>query len=126
MYPQLSPGEGLDQLLHGAEAARQGNKRVGQVRHQRFALVHRIHHPQVRQILQRYFLFQQSSRDYTRNIATSRNNGVRDGAHQSHGTAAVDQANSSLDQQFAQLCSGCRVDRTQTRAGATENTNSVH
>ena len=46
---ELAPGQHLEDLFHGAEAAGQGDEAIGQIEHARLALMHRTDDLQVGQ-----------------------------------------------------------------------------
>ena len=74
---ELGPGEHLEELLQGPHSSRQGDEAVGDVRHQRFALVHRIDHAQVRDPGVCHLHLVQRSGNHTHHLAAGVEHGVR-------------------------------------------------
>jgi hypothetical protein len=95
MQAELGPGQHLEHLVHGAEAAGQGDEGVGQLVHARLALVHGVHHHQFAESLVRHLALDQLARDHADGLAAAGQHRVGDDAHQAHVAAAVDQGDAA-------------------------------
>jgi len=94
---QLRPGQDLEQFLQRAHAAGQGHETVGQVGHQRLAVVHAADHVQFGQACVGEFLGLQRRRDDADYLAAGRQSRVGDDAHQADVAAAVDNSEPAAD-----------------------------
>ena len=88
---QLAPRPHLEDLLHGADAARQGNERVGMHGHAVLALMHGVHNLQACQPRVAHFLFHQTLRDDADHFGTVRQSGIGHRAHQARAATAIHQ-----------------------------------
>ena len=70
--PELGPRHRLERLLQGADPAGEHHEPVGQVGHQRLALVHRLDHPQVGDPLVHDLPAVQEPGDHTDHLAAAR------------------------------------------------------
>ena len=103
VHPELRPGDDLEELLEGAQPAGQREEAVGQVGHQRLALVHRVDGAQVGQAEVGDLALEQRLRDDAGDLAAGLEHRVGQRAHQPDARAAVDQADAAPGQQLAEL-----------------------
>ena len=88
---ELAPGQHLEDLLHRAEAAGQGNEAIGQIEHAALAFVHGFDDFELGQAAVGHFPLGQLARDDADHFAAGFQRGIGDGAHQADVAAAVDQ-----------------------------------
>ena len=91
---QLRPRDGLHELLVRPEPAREHDKGIRQIRHERLALVHGAHHVQVAQRLMGDLVTRQRLGDDAGGPSARRQGGVGHHTHQAHRGAAVDELKS--------------------------------
>ena len=103
MDPELGPGQHFYGFLERSEPAGHGDKPARQFCHQRFAFMHGVYNPQILQISESNFLFDQNLRDDADNIAVFANHGVGDLTHQADVASAIDEGNTTFCQSFAQF-----------------------
>ena len=90
--PQLCPGDGLEGLVEGAEAAGEREKGLRERVHPRLALVHRGRDVERREARVRQLARHHALRDDARHVAARRERRVGHRAHEAHAGAAVDDA----------------------------------
>ena len=105
---QLRPGDRLHELLVGAEAAREHDESIGELGHQRLALVHGAHHVQVAQGVVGDLVTGQRLGDHAGGPSARGQRGVGDHAHQPHRGAAVDELDAALGHRRAEALGGQR------------------
>ncbi len=89
---ELGPGELLDQLLHRADPARQGDKGVGALEHRLLAFVHVLDDQHLLDIGQRMFLADEEARNDPGDIAAGGKRRPGEASHQPLAAAAIDEA----------------------------------
>ena len=123
---ELAPGQHLEHLVQGAEAAGQGDEAVGQVEHAHLALVHRADDLQLGQAAVRDLPVGQLLRDHAGDLAAGLEHGVGDDAHQADVAAAVDQADAFAGQAVAQGDGAFGVGRLAAGVGAAIDADRAH
>lgn len=83
MQAQLCPRQGLKELIEGAQPARERDKTICQLGHQRFALMHSPYFIEYCQTRMVSLLGPQSSRHHTNDLTASMQHGI---GHLSHET----------------------------------------
>jgi hypothetical protein len=111
VHAELAPGVDLDQLLERPDPARQRDERVGELGHQRLALVHRGHDPQVLQPAVPDLAIDQRLRHHADHLAAGLDRRVGQHAHQPERSTPVDDPDVSPDEQPRQLARRLRVGR---------------
>ena len=86
---ELRPGDDLEELVGRPMAAGERDESVGQVGHERLALVHGADDVELREALVRDLAVDEGLRDDPNDLAASRQHGVRQDPHQADGSAAV-------------------------------------
>src|SRR5690606_9919875 len=115
---ELAPGQHLEHLVQGAEAAGQGDEGIGQVEHARLAFVHVGHDLEPGDAAMRDFPVHELLGDDADHFAAGGQRGVGDDAHQADVAAAVDQGQAFLRQAGAQLRRALGVRRPRAGVGA--------
>ena len=87
---KLKPREYLDDLFQCADAARKSDKRVGELRHAVFALVHCLDRYQFGKPLVCALLGNHGPRNDADDLASGCQRGIRQRAHQADAAAAID------------------------------------
>ena len=123
---ELGPGDRLHELFERAEAAGQHDERIGQVRHERLALVHGRHHMQVAQGPMGDLVTRERLGDDPDDPAARCDHGVRHHAHQTHRGAAVDEADPPRRQLGAESLRREREARIGAGARAAEDADVAH
>ncbi len=90
--PELRPRVDLEQLLERPHPAGQRDEAVGELGHQRLALVHRVDDAQVREARVGDLAIDQRLRDHADRVAARVQHRVGDRAHQPDARPAVDEA----------------------------------
>jgi hypothetical protein len=90
---KLRPGDGLAQLLEGAEAPRQCYKRVGEVSHQRLPFMHGAHDAKIGQTRMPDLSSQERVRNHADSVASGGEHGVGQMSHEPYASAAEHEAN---------------------------------
>ncbi len=90
MQAELLPREQLEQLVERPGAAGERDHRVGELGHQRLALVHGLDDVQLGQAGVGDFVLDEPVRDHSDNGAAGRQRRVRERAHEAHARASVD------------------------------------
>jgi len=121
MQAELLPGEQLEQLVERPAAARQGDNRVGQLGHQRLALVHGLDHVQLGATGMGNLMLYQPVGDHADHRAAAGQRSVGQRSHQAHPRAAIDDLEVACREQPAELGGGRRVLGFPARARAAEN-----
>jgi len=98
MNSELSPGEDLEKFVQGSKAAGQGDKGVGLLSHQGFALVHGLDQNKLAEALVCNFDAGEGARDHSNDFASMIENGIGQRAHQADLRSAVHQAQACLSQ----------------------------
>ena len=109
MDPELRPRPHLEELFEGARAAGNREEPVGEVGHQRLAVVHGGHDAQIGEVCMRDFTRQEPVRDYPGHGAVRMDDGVGELAHESHARAAIDETYPAAGERRAEAACGCRV-----------------
>ena len=119
---QCAPGQDLEELLEGADAARQDHEGVGALEHFVLALVHRLdHHGLGERRMARLATHQEAGDDADR-LAARLQRGVGQHAHQADAAPAIDQGYALARQQLAQPRGRVAGGGAGAKAGAAENT----
>ena len=126
MQAELPPGEELEQLIEGAGATRQRDHPVGQLGHQRLALVHRLDDVQLGQAGVGDLELDKPCGDDADHRPARPEHAVGERSHQTHARATVDELELALGQQPAQLLGSGHVLGPSTRARATEDKDAFH
>ena len=100
---ELCPAEHLEELVGGTKTAGQGHKAVGQIGHERFALVHGGDDMKSGQTTVSQFSIHESLGNDTNGLAAAFEDGVGQDTHQTDVSAAKNQAHIMHRQQTAQL-----------------------
>src|SRR4051794_6793248 len=111
MQAELRPREDHEKLLERADPAGERDERVGEVGHQRLALVHRAHDAQVGDALVADLEVEDRLRDDADDLAAGLERRVGDRAHHADLPAAVDEAHAALGERPAGARGGVEVDR---------------
>ena len=91
VHAERAPRQYLEQLVAGSVTAGQRDERIGQVGHQRLALMHRVDDPQLGQTAVRQFAVNQRLRNDADRLAAGREHGVGEHTHQADVSGAEDQ-----------------------------------
>ena len=126
MVAELCPGEDFEKLFQGAAAAGQGDKSVGQLRHQGFSLMHGADDMEVGQAGVGDFPVDQGFGDDADHLSPVGQNRIGNGAHQTDAGPAVDQSDARLRQGDAQLFGPFHVDGAGAGIGAAKYTDVFH
>ena len=124
--PELRPGQLLDQLLQGADAARQGHEGVRALEHQALAGVHVGHHHGLLDVRQHVLARLEEVRDDAGDVAAGRERRPRHRAHQADIAAAVDEAHPGLRERGPEDLRGLAEGRITAEAGAAIDTDCPH
>ena len=101
--PELGPGDDFEQFLEGAEPARERHECIGELGHQRLALVHRVHDAKRRQPFVRDLALDQGLRNHPDHHSFLREGGVGQAAHQADVGSPVDETDATFGQAAAEL-----------------------
>jgi hypothetical protein len=123
---ELGPGEGLEELLDGAEAAGECYERLTQFGHEGLAAVHVGNDAELGQTFVCDLVRDHALGENADDGAARAQGGVRDGAHQADGRAAVDQTQPGLGDGPAQRAGGAEVRGGAARRGAAEDGDALH
>src|SRR5690606_37781930 len=123
---ELAPGEHLEDLLHGAEPAGQGDERVGQLEHAHLALVHGADDLQLGQALVRHFPVGQLLGDHPGDLAAGLQYRVGHGTHQPDVAAAIHQAQAVAGDAVAQGDGAFGIGRLAAGVGAAIDADRAH
>ncbi len=119
---QGPPGEDLEELLQGADAAGQDHEGVGTLEHLQFALVHGLDDHGLGELRMARFALQKEIRDDPDRPAPTVEDGIGDQPHQADAPSAIDQRYILGDQQPAEADGGVAGGRIDPEAGAAEDT----
>ena len=122
---QLQPGQRLEQFIKRAVAAGEGDEAVGEISHQRFALVHVLHHMHFGDASMADFLVHQQLRDDADHLAAGGQAGIGRDAHQADAAATVNQADFALCKSVSKMGGGFAIDRIGAGTGAAVKTNGI-
>src|SRR5471032_2040031 len=103
---QGAPGQDLEELLQGADAARQDHESVRAVEHLELALVHGLDDHGFGEIRVARLALQQEARDDAHDLAAALEGGVRGQTHQADATSAVNERYPLAGDQVAQAGGG--------------------
>ena len=103
---EVGPREDLEQLLERPDPARERDERVGELGHERLALVHRVDDPQVADAVVADLEVDDLARDHARDVPARRHRGVGERAHHPDVRAAVDEAHAALRERAADVDGG--------------------
>src|SRR5690606_14335664 len=123
---QLAPGQHLEDLLHGAEAAGQGDEGVGELEHAHLAFVHGAHDLQLGQAAVGDLPVGQLLGDHAGDLAAGGQHRVGDGAHQADVAAAIDQAQAFLGDAVAEGDGALGIGGLGAGIGAAIDTDRTH
>src|SRR5450759_4175237 len=122
----LRPRGDLEEFIEGAIATRERDKAIGEVRHERFSLVHTPNFVQLAQVGVRDLAHQQTFREDADDLSASCQHFVGYYAHQPDARPPIDDAQSTLDQFLSQQAHGLLILRSHTRIRSGENTDTPH
>src|SRR5690606_2447574 len=108
---ELAPGQHFEDFLHGAEAAGQGDERIGELEHVHLARVHRVDDFQPGQSAVGDFPVGQLLRDHTGHFTIGLEHRVGHRTHQADIAAAVDKLQDLFGYAIAQCHRPFNVDR---------------
>ncbi len=126
MHAQLRPRHRFEEFLEGSDAAGHGDERVGELRHQRLARMHRVDHPQIGDAGVGDLPVGERLRDHTDHLTAAGKDRIGDDAHQPDVAAAVDEADASSRQQGAHRLGHLPVDRLIAGARSAVDTDTFH
>ncbi len=122
---QRVPAPSLEQFVHGANPAWQGDKGIGEIGHLGFAFVHILDDVQLGDTLMRDFqIFQHLGND-AMNPATLGEHGVGDNPHQTKPATAVDEVNPARCHRLAEQYCRFGIGRVLSGIGAAINCQSL-
>ena len=123
---KLEPGENLDDLLQGADASRQRDKRIGELRHALLALVHSLNGYQFGETLVCALLGNHGAGDHANDFASGCQCSVRQRAHETNAAATINDGEAATGARCAESCCHSRVFGRGSPSGAGINANSRH
>ena len=123
---ELCPREHLEQLLEGAEPARERHEAVGEAGHCRLPLVHAVDDAQLGAAGVCDLLRRQRTRNDAHDLAAGREHRIGENAHEPDRSAAVDEADPPPDQLRGEGTRRDRVRGTRTSGRATKHTEPTH
>ena len=126
MDAKLGPRPRFEKLVERARASRQRHERIRERRHQRLALVHRRHDPQVGQRGVADFARLQAIGDHADDVAAAVEHGIGQHAHQADVTAAVNQTDPARRQQRAERTRRVAILGSRAGAGSAKYTDRGH
>ena len=121
MDAQLCPRDDLAELLEGSESAGHCHECIGELRHRRLAVVHRVHDAEIRQGTMRQLARDQRMRDDADRVTTRLEHRVSDDAHQANAPSPEDKTDSSPHHLTAKLHCRLRVLKVVSRTGSAEH-----
>jgi hypothetical protein len=126
MQAELRPGPRFEQFVHRADAAGQGEERVGQIAHEELALRHRADDVQLRQTCMPDLAIDQHLRNHADDAAAARQRRLGERAHQTDAPAAVHEREAALRDQLARADRELGVRRPVAWARPAENSQGFH
>src|SRR5256885_9440738 len=123
---KLEPRENLDDLLQGADASRQRDKRIGELRHAMLALVHSLNGYQFGETLVCALLGNHGAGDHANDFASGCQCSVRQRAHETNAAATIDDGEVATGARYAEGGCHSRVFGRYPEAGARINADSRH
>ena len=122
---ELRPRQLLHQLVERPEATRESHERTGELRHQRLALVQRLHDPKLGQSLVGELALDELLRNDAHDLAAAGERRVRELAHQADAPAAVDEPEAARAIS-AERPRRVEIGRAAPARGAAEHTDPLH
>lgn len=122
---ELRPRGDFKRFVQGTEAAREGDEAIGEIGHERLALVHGIHHAQVLELQIGRFFFNEETRDDAGDFAAMGEDGIGKQAHETQMAATIDEPMAAAAE-FGAKREGCLAEgEIETRVGPAVHANAL-
>src|SRR5262249_39396845 len=122
---QLRPSDGLAELFQRAITAGKGNEGIGEICHERLALVHGLDYMQLGHAAMADFAMHQRLRNHADNFTTFAQRCIGERTHQTDAPAAEDHADATFRQKFTESLRRLLVRRARTDRRTTKNTDAL-
>jgi hypothetical protein len=126
MVPELCPRPNLKQLLEGSDPAWQRDEAVGQLGHERLALVHRADHAEVGEPAMCDLLLDERTRHDACDFAAGDERRVGEHTHEADRSAAVDEADAASGEGLSECPRGLEIRRIVAFAGTAKYAQTPH